>query len=251
MIRWVVLLLLWALPAAAEQVVLGLSRDQVAITATFEGSEILIFGAVKRESPIQRDPGLEVVIAVSGPELPATVRRKSRVAGIWMNTESIAVDAAPSFYAVATTGPLREVLSWTEDLRHDVSIPRSIRAVDVAQSVADPESFREALVRVQQEAGQYQMLEDRVTLAEHTLFRTSVDLPANLIEGNYRIRILLTREGRVIDRFDSYIVVRKVGIERLAYDLAHQQPFVYGLVALALAIAAGWAASAAAQALRS
>ncbi|MCP4826207.1 MAG: hypothetical protein GY892_19155, partial [Shimia sp.] len=56
-----------SLPLRAEEVVLGLSKDKVAITATFDGSEILIFGAVKRETPILAEPPLQVVIAVSGP----------------------------------------------------------------------------------------------------------------------------------------------------------------------------------------
>jgi hypothetical protein len=43
------------LPARAEEIVLGLSSDEVAITATFDGSDILIFGAVKRAAA--RAPG--------------------------------------------------------------------------------------------------------------------------------------------------------------------------------------------------
>ena len=39
-------LLLAPLAAWAEEVVLGLSQDEVAITATFDGSTLLIFGAV-------------------------------------------------------------------------------------------------------------------------------------------------------------------------------------------------------------
>ena len=51
--RLLLVLLLTLLPALgqAEEVVLGLSRNNVAITANFDGSELLIFGAVKREEP--------------------------------------------------------------------------------------------------------------------------------------------------------------------------------------------------------
>ncbi|WP_323784168.1 TIGR02186 family protein, partial [Leisingera sp.] len=54
-----------AAQAAKEEVVLGLSQDRVAITATFDGSEILVFGAVKRESPIPSGEPLEVIVTVS------------------------------------------------------------------------------------------------------------------------------------------------------------------------------------------
>ena len=41
------------------------------------------------------------------------------------------------------------------------------------------------------------------------------------------------------------IEVRKVGLERWLYRLALEQPFIYGIMSLAIAISAGWGASAA------
>ena len=172
--RLVLVFVMAALPLRAEeQVVLGLSRDQVAITATFEGSDILIFGAVKREVAIPETP-LDVVITVSGPSLPVTVRRKSREFGIWVNTDMVDLDAAPSFYAVATTGPLDQVLSDTEDLRHRVSIPRAIRSVGAASMVEDSDAFIEALIRIKRDQDAYQMREGAVAIDQQTLFRTAI-----------------------------------------------------------------------------
>ena len=52
MIRALPALLLLALPAVAEEsIVAGMSQNRVSITADFDGSEILIYGAVKRETP--------------------------------------------------------------------------------------------------------------------------------------------------------------------------------------------------------
>ena len=104
------ILALLSAPAAAEEVVLGLSQDEVAITTRFDGSEILIFGAIKRDGPIPAGSELDVVITLAGPSTPVTVRRKARRFGIWINTDAIEVDAAPSFYAVAASGELGEVL---------------------------------------------------------------------------------------------------------------------------------------------
>lgn len=248
--RWpLLLLLLLALPARAEEVVLGLSSDRVQITATFEGSEILVFGAVKREEPIPEQP-LDVVVTVAGPSKPLTVRRKDRVLGIWVNTDAVEIDAAPSFYAVATTGPLREVLSNVEDLRHKVSIPRAIRSVGAPRGVKDAQSFTDAVIRIRQRNGAYKTQEGAVALDEQTLFRTSVKLPSNLTEGAYPTRIFLTRGGRVISLFETTIDVRKVGLERWLFNLSRNSPMLYGLMSLAIAIAAGWGASAAFRMLR-
>ena len=131
MIRALVVLLLLVGPVVAEeQVVAGLSQNRIGITANFDGSEILIFGAVKREKPAPSADGpLEVIITVAGPSLPVTVRRKAKRWGIWVNTDAVEVDLAPSFYAVATSAPFEQVLSNVEDLRYKVSIPRAIRSV--------------------------------------------------------------------------------------------------------------------------
>jgi len=234
------LLAVWT-PVAAETVVAGLSRDTINITANFEGSEILIFGAVGRDAPAP-DGSIEVIITVEGPSLPASMRRKSLRFGIWVNTDGIEVDSAPSFYAVATTAPFEDVLTHVEDLRHRVSIPRAIRAVGLG--VSDGQAFTDALIRIRERSDLYQLIEGAVTLRDQTLFDTSIQLPANLVEGDYRTRIFLTREGRVIDVFEQDIAVRKVGLERFIYNLAHDRPLIYGILSLAIAIAAGWLASA-------
>lgn len=244
MIRLLALLLLLALPARGEEIVLGLSQNAVNITATFDGSDILIFGAVRRETPIIEEPPLEVIIAVSGPLLPVTVRRKERRLGIWMNVDAVEVDAAPSFYAVASTAPLTEVLTDTEDLRHRISVRRRIRSVGAPMNVTDSQSFTAALIRIRENAGFYQTLPEGVDLEEQTLFRTSIALPSDLTEGNYAARIFLTRNGEIVDSHETLIPVKKVGLERWLYNLAQEQALLYGLMSLAIAIAAGWGASA-------
>lgn len=235
--------------ALAEEVVLGLSSDKVAITATFDGSDILVFGAVKREAPIPEEP-LDVVVTIAGPSEPLTVRRKERRFGIWVNTDAVEIDAAPSFYAVSTTGPLGEVMSNVEDLRHKVSIPQAIRAVGSAGDVEDVDAFAEAVIRINKANETYSLQEGGVALDEQTLFRTSIKLPSNLTEGDYLTRIFLTREGRVVSQYDTIIDVRKVGLERWLFTLSRENPFWYGIMSLAIAIFAGWGASAAFQVLR-
>lgn len=242
------LLALSPLPGVAEQVVMGLSADNVAITTTFDGQNLLVFGAVKRNEPPPDDSPLEVIITLSGPLTPVTVREKERTLGLWVNRDWIRVSAAPSLYAIATTGPLDQILTETEDLRQSVTIPRAIRSL--GQTVENVEEFVDALIRIRMESGVYRVMEGAVELDQETLFRTSFDLPANLIEGVYHARIFLTRDGRLVDRFDTTISVAKVGLERWLFNLAQDQPFIYGLLSLVLALAAGWAANAAAQALR-
>lgn len=247
MIGWLtsLCLLLVTLPAQAnEEVVLGLSQNRVAITANFDGSEILIFGAVKRESAIPQDQDIEVIVAVSGPSSPVTVRRKERRFGIWINTESLEVHSAPSFYAVATSGPLKQILADIEDLRHQVSVPRVIRAVGAPIDVQNAKIFTDAIIRIREKKGLYQLHENTVQVDQQTLFRTRIGMPANLTEGDYVARVFLTRDGVVVSQYETTIDVSKVGLERWLYNLSRQQPLIYGLLSLTIAIVAGWGASA-------
>lgn len=252
MLRLIFALCLLCLPvhAAQEQVVLGLSQDRVSITADFDGSEILIFGAVKREAPIPEGPPLQVIVSVVGPSEPVTVRRKEKRFGIWVNTDSLVVDLAPSFYAVATSAPFNEVLSNTEDLRHRVSVERAIRSVGADMDIQGAQDFSEAVIRIRENEGLYSIRENTVAVDEQTLFRTSIEMPADLTEGDYLARIFLTRGGKVVSQFETSIDVRKVGLERFLYNMSRQQPVWYGLMSLVIAIAAGWGASTAFRLLR-
>ena len=254
MIARLTTLLFFLLPAwpaqAAEELIAGLSQNRISISANFDGSEILIFGAVKRDAPMAEGP-LGVIITVEGPKTPITLRRKSQAGPIWINTASVEIDAAPSFYAVNTSGHLRDVLTHTSDLRHSITVLRAIRSVGAPATIEDPTSFTEALIRIRESNGLYQTNLSAVTVREGTLFDTSVALPANLVEGIYTSRLFLTREGQVVAQASAAINVEKVGLERFLYLLAHEDPMLYGLLSLAIAIAAGWTASAAFRYLQS
>lgn len=251
MIRPLALLLALALPAAAQEVIVaGMSQNRVSITADFDGSEILIYGAVKRDAPAPEGGPLEVIVTVEGPSTPVAVRRKDRVAGIWVNNASVRVDSAPSFYAVATTGPLKHILSDVENLRYGITIERVIRAIGIADEADQAGEFVLALLRVRTNEGRYRVLEGKVELTEETLFRTDVVLPANLTEGEYKVRLFLLRDKRVIDSQERVIGVRKEGLERFVFNLSREQPLIYGLVSLVLAALAGWGASAAFRLIR-
>jgi uncharacterized protein (TIGR02186 family) len=237
-------------PAVSQDIVLGLSKQEIGITAFFDGSEILIFGAVKHQSEASSEGDLDVVVTIASPRIPVTVRRKEKRLGIWVNVDALEVDLAPSFYAVATTRPFDEVVSQASDLWHQISVRQLIRAVSVPVAVENPEEFTEALVRVRENDGLYQTLSGAVTLQDQTLFSTSVSLPSNLVEGAYTARIFLMNDGDVVSEYQTSIDVRKVGMERWLYNLAHERPVVYGLLSLAIAIFAGWAAAAAFRAVR-
>ena len=230
--------------AIAERLVAQVSKEEVAITANFDGSEIFIYGAIKHDVSDKIISPLEVVITVSGPTEKLYVRKKSKHALIWLNTETIEIDSAPSFYAVASTGNLKEIINNTENLKHKISIREVIRSIGNPATIKNPTDFTEGLIRIRNQNNLYQGLDNSISLTDETLFATTINLPSNLVEGEYTIRFLLARDGKVIDQLSTTIPVNKVGLERWIFDLSRQQPLIYGLLSLFIAIFAGWLASA-------
>jgi hypothetical protein len=85
--RWLLALLLIATPAtAAEDVVSGLSQDQIEINSSYTGSDIVVFGTIERPAA---PSGRDIVVVVRGPDTDITVRRRDRVAGVWINRGEI------------------------------------------------------------------------------------------------------------------------------------------------------------------
>jgi uncharacterized protein (TIGR02186 family) len=250
MIRAMLIWLALALPAAAEEIVAGLSQNRVSITADFDGSEILIYGAVKRDGPPLEGKPLEVIITVQGPTTPLVIRRKERVAGIWINTDRVRIASAPSFYAIATTGPLPVILSETDDLRWRIRLPSVISDIGITSQTDDPQSFLDALLRIRLAEDRYRLQQGGVEFLEQTLFRADVALPADLTDGEYAVRIFLTRDSAVIASQERVIGVRKEGIERWIFNLSREQPLVTGIAAVLMAALFGWAASAGFRILR-
>jgi len=241
-----VLCLLQALPARAEEsVVAGLSQHSVSLTTGFSGSQLFVYGAVKRIAEDAADEApLDIIITIKGPSGPIQVRKKVRTTGIWVNGRGVQIDEAPSFYAVASTGPIREILSHTDELRHRIGLDQVIRLIDAPTWVEDREEYRSAVARIRAAEGLYSIRPGTVNIVENTLFETRIELPADLTEGDYKARIFLLRDKQVLDVFADTIEVRRAGIGRLIYSSAREYPAMYGIVSILIALIAGWLASA-------
>lgn len=234
---------------AGARVIAALDQNRISITAGFEGSEIFVYGAIARRPGAESEP-FGLVVKVQGPSQPVVVRRKDRFLGLWINRESATLDAAPSYYGVATTGPFFDTISHTEDLRHRVSLEHALRYVGARQTIEPREAFLEAVVRLRRAAGLYVLDPGGVTVDEGVLFRARLALPANIVEGTYAAQVLLTRDRAVVDAFETVIEVRKEGLERLIHRAATETPLLYGVMAIALALVSGLAASEAFRRLR-
>jgi len=231
-------LLFTATGLSAERVVAALSQERVSIDTNFDGSEITIYGAVVHETAIDPSAAYDLIVTVSGPLEQEVVLRKDRLFGLWVNVETQQLGFSPTFYSVVSSREITsDLLSPKTDAKHQITTEEMV----LPDHRGTP--FREALIRLRRDQELYRERSGDIELVADTLFSTSVALPANLTKGDYLTRIFLLREGDVIDKFETSISVRKVGLGRWLTRMAVQRPAYYGLIAICLAIFFGWAAS--------
>ena len=227
-------------PASANTLVADLSLEEVAITTDFNGETLLLFGAVGDA----RDG--DIIVEFKGPVLKIASRKKEQVSGIWINRQTVNWKNAPSFYHLYSTRPIKEILSPAS--QSDLSI--GYRNLGLKpQKLRLPENelagWIEALNRNMIDRGLWQHHDGGVSINRGVLFRTPVTLPANILPGDYDVRVLHIRDGQLVAEDRTSIQVAKRGAGAFIYQVAHEYSVFYGLFAIAFAVAAGWVAAAA------
>ncbi len=233
-----------AAPAGATapvRLITDISQNRIDIVYTFKGAELLVFGAIQypRGSVPDERPGLAIV--VRGPAEPITLRKKARVAGIWINTASVRFETAPGFYAVATSAPIHALVDernasiWEIGLDYLQLSPTTGEGAQVAE-------FTRGLIDLRRRTGLWSEQEGRIGLTQNILYQARIAIPSAVPVGAYTAEIYLIRHGKVIARAATPITIDKSGFERWVYVAAQRHGLLYGLAAVGLALVAGWLA---------
>lgn len=107
------------------------------------------------------------------------------------------------------------------------------------------EDFIDALVKNMTHLDLWSTNTGKVTLTHNALFRAEIHLPANILSGNYDVRVLHFRDGVVISKDTTNLSIEKGGLSATIYNFAHNFPAFYGIFAIVFAAASGWLAAAA------
>jgi conserved hypothetical protein len=228
-----------------EHLDIGISTNEIAIAPDFRGVDITVFGAVDGVDEFLLAIGAyDIIVALEGPKRQAIVRRKERVAGIWVNRHSILFEPIPASYSISSTRTLDSITKPMELATRDTGID-NIRLVPTG-AVGDGSrlsEFREAFRRIKQTTGLYQRDPSGVQFVSKSLFKASVRLPANIPIGQHTVRAELYRNGQFIMEAKVPLRVVKTGLEQFTYDLAHQHALLYGCLSVLFAVVTGWLGS--------
>ena len=233
---------LTAAPAAAtSRLVADLSQESVAITTGFHGTELLLFGAVDGQV------GDDIIVIITGPPTDIAQRRKGNRAGIWINVETNIWRQVPSFYSILATRPL-DVITSIETIKQLGIGPAHLGLTLAPESgvgkAVSGERLIKALISNMANINLWPAQTGLVSLAQDALFQAKIDLPSNIVTGEYDIRVLHLRDGTAIGEDRTRLTIEKGGLTAYISNLAHDYSALYGIFAIAFAIAAGWLAAA-------
>ncbi|TPK91099.1 TIGR02186 family protein [Mesorhizobium sp. B2-4-17] len=225
-----------------ESIQIGLSTDNVSITAGFSGADLTIFGSLENPDPlVARQGRYDVIVVLEGPPKPVVVRRKDRVLGVWINLESETFENVPVSYSVATTRPLQDITE--PNSYRQLSLGASnlyMQPVDAGDSPATIEEFTAALRERKSATGLYSENVGGVQFLSQNLFRATVRLAPNVPVGTHKARAFLFKSGLFIKESSAQLEIRKSGFEQSIFRVAHDYSFLYGVFAISLAMVTGW-----------
>lgn len=246
-IMWMMLPLLLALSgcysAKAESVVADMSDRVIKISSNYTGSDIVVFGMIERDlNTVSRGDPYDIVIVVRGWDQLLVSRRKERVFGVWVNKQRHLFDNAPNFYALSSTRKLEDIadprLLYKLQLGSDYLLMRPDYVPDDRFSTYNP--FRDAALRLKREEGLYRDELSTITFLNNSMFRSTVDIPANVEVGKYEVTVYLFRGGALLHSTSQPLNISKAGFEQLMFGLSRNQSLIYGLICVMIAVFMGW-----------
>lgn len=234
-----VTLMALAPPVLAERLVSTLSNTSVQITSSFAGETLTMFGNIEDVSGSDPQTPYHVIIVIEGPRADRVTRRKTNVAGIWLNTEQVTFEGFPSYFHVISSGRLTSITS-AATLAIENLLPEAQSGVSAKAGWWKSVVFGNELVRLMTESGFFGISEGAVQFLSPTTYSAQVVLPHDVPNGPFLAKTYVFKSGKVVATASEGFSVRKTGFERLVYIESLQQPVLYGIVCVTLAIFTGW-----------
>jgi uncharacterized protein (TIGR02186 family) len=234
-------------PAAAERLVVSLSNHRVAITSSFVGEDLVLFGTIQPDAgKTALRSAYDLVVTVTGPRQTQRTRRKQRMLGIWVNVDSREFVNVPSYLGILSNRPVTQIAAPETLRRLQIGLDNSLLLQRIGPNIADTardDPFRRAFVRLQGQQGLYSEIGAAVTFLTPTVFRAAIPLPANVPIGSYAVDVELFADGAMVARTNSALEVLKAGFEQYVADAAHDYGLLYGFATMLMALLTGWLAS--------
>ena len=230
---------------AADKPVLvpDISARRVDIRYTFTGAQLLLFGAIVYPGGRPPSSTADIAVVLRGPVQPILVREKQKIAGIWMNADSNRFRSAPSYYAVASSRPISELVDERTAAIYELGLD-NLQLSPGGGALPDKERrFEAGLLDLRRRSGLYSQSPRGVEISDRVLYRATITIPSQVPVGTYTAETFLIDKGKVLAAATRDIEIDKSGFELFIALAARRQAFLYGLTSVLLSLALGWAAA--------
>ncbi len=231
----------FAQSAVEPKLVPDVSQRDINIQSRFTGAQLLLFGAIIYPRGVAPEGQIDVAVVLRGPTEPIIVREKRRVAGIWVNADSIDFRSAPAYYAIASSRPIDKIVDARTAAIYELGLKRLQLSPTGEIETSEVRRFTKGLVDLNRRGGLYAERAGAVDITDQVLYRARLTIPSSVPEGRYVAETLLIRNGRVIVADDTVIVtISKTGFERFVTIMAQDYGLIYGAVAVLISLFLGW-----------
>jgi uncharacterized protein (TIGR02186 family) len=232
---------------AADKPVLvpDISARQVQIRYSFNGAQLLLFGAVVYPGGRPPDHQVDIAVVLRGPVQPILVREKEKIAGIWMNADSNRFRSAPSYYAVASSRPIGDLMDERTAAIYELGL-HNLQLSPGGGALPEKERrFEAGLLDLRRRQNLYSESPHGVEINGGVLYRAVITIPSQVPVGTYTAETFLIDRHKVIAAATRDIQINKSGFERYVALAARRHRLLYGLACVFLSLGLGWAAAAA------
>ena len=228
---------------AEPKLVPDISARRIEIRYSFAGAQLLLFGAILYPGGrVPRDPA-DVIVVLKGPVEPILVREKQKIAGIWMNADSNRFRSAPSYYAVASSAPVRDLVDERTAAIYELGLQDLQLSPGGGALPEKDRRFEAGLLDLKKRHGLYAEHPRGVEISEGVLYRARISIPSQVPVGTYTAETFLVDDGKVIAAATREIEIGKSGFERFVALAARRHSLLYGLTAVLMSLGLGWAAA--------
>jgi uncharacterized protein (TIGR02186 family) len=231
---------------AADKPVLvpDISARKVEIRYSFTGAQLLLFGAIVFPGGRPPNHPSDIVVVLRGPVQPILVREKQRILHIWMNADSNRFRSAPSFYSVASSRPISDLVDERTAAIYEMGL-HNLQLSPGGGALPEKERrFEAGLLDLRRRHGLYAEDPRGVEISGGVLYRATIAIPSQVPVGTYTAETFLVDRGKVIAAATRDIQIDKSGFERFVALAARRHEGLYGIAAVLMSLGMGWAAAA-------
>jgi uncharacterized protein (TIGR02186 family) len=208
----------------------GIAQDVIEVEVNYNDSRVIVFAA----TPQPENPTSGIAVALVGPVIPHRMIRRTA-----SGEQRIEFVAAPQVFAIGAEPIVSATVS--PEVMIQAGLNAQASALPRLDQLLSPNlgAWREAFVDLKMGQGLYTFGDANFRRFEGGLRRASIGLPVNAPPGEYSVRAVAFRDGRMVGESRQTFTLARTGLDETLFDLSRQHGLIYGFVAVLLGALVG------------